>query len=311
MNPNQRATRVQAVRRFSRFYTRQIGVLHEGFLGGPLTLTEGRVIYEIAQANQTTAAKLADDLGLDAGYLSRLLRSLEDRGLIERRRSETDGRESVLSLSQAGQTAFKTIDERSRDEVGAMLEKLTEPEQQRLVTALATAEQLLSGQPCDPAKPPYLLRPPQPGDMGWVVHRQAVLYAQEYGFDEDFEALIAEIVAKFIQDLKPRQERCWLAEIDGIVVGSVFLVRKSDELAQLRLLYVEPTARGLGIGQRLVEECIRFAKHARYRRMTLWTNDILAAARRIYQRAGFKLLEEEPHHSFGRDLVGQNWELVL
>ena len=305
------AGRVAAVRRFSRFYTRRIGVLHEGLLGGPLSLTEGRIIYELAQHGTTTAARLGGELGLDAGYLSRLLRGFEADGLIARRPSPTDGRESVLSLTRQGREAFAAIDARSRDEIGAMLEKLTEAKQQRLVAALGTAEMLLGDHDEAGLKLPYLLRPHQPGDMGWIVHRQGLLYAQEYGWDEHFEALVAEIVSRFIREFDPKRERCWIAEREGAVVGSVFLVRHSDEIAKLRLLYVEPEARGLGIGGRLVDECIRFARLVGYRRITLWTNDVLTAARSIYQRAGFHLVEEERHHSFGHDLVGQNWQLEL
>jgi DNA-binding MarR family transcriptional regulator/GNAT superfamily N-acetyltransferase len=304
-------SRVQAVRRFNRFYTSRIGVLHEGLLGGPLSLTEGRIVYELAQSGQSTAAKLGNDLGLDAGYLSRILRGFQERGLIDRRPSATDGRQSVLSLTDAGREAFAVIDARSQAEIGAMLEKLTVAQQQRLVAALDTAEALLGGDDRRQSRVPYILRPHQPGDMGWVVHRQAVLYAQEYGWDEQFEAMLAEIVARFIKEFDPRRERCWIAEREGAVVGSVFLVRQSDEVAKLRMLYVEPDARGLGIGRRLVAECIRFARQTGYRRVTLWTNDILTAARRIYQEAGFLLVEEERHHSFGHDLVGQNWELEL
>jgi DNA-binding MarR family transcriptional regulator/GNAT superfamily N-acetyltransferase len=303
--------RIQAVRRFNRFYTSRIGVLHEGLLGGPLSLTEGRIVYELAQSGQSTAAKLGNDLGLDAGYLSRILRGFQERGLIDRRPSETDGRQSVLSLTDAGRQAFAVIDARSQAEIGAMLEKLTATQQQRLVAALDTAEALLGGDNRRQSRVPYILRPHQPGDMGWVVHRQAVLYTQEYGWDEQFEAMIAEIVARFIKEFDAKRERCWIAEREGAVVGSVFLVRQSDEVAKLRMLYVEADARGLGIGRRLVAECIRFARQTGYRRVTLWTNDILTAARRIYQEAGFLLVEEERHHSFGHDLVGQNWELEL
>jgi DNA-binding MarR family transcriptional regulator/GNAT superfamily N-acetyltransferase len=305
------ATPIQAVRRFSRFYTRRIGVLHEGLLGSPHSLTAGRVIYELAQQPTTTAARLGSELGLDAGYLSRILRGFEAQHLIERRRCDTDGRKSLLSLTAAGREAFAAMDARSREEVGAMLGKLSAAEQDRLVAALETAEALLGGNGRSEPRVPYLLRPHQPGDMGWIVHRQAVLYAREYGWDERYEALVAEIVARFIQAFDPRRERCWIAERDGAVVGSVFLVRHSDGVAKLRLLYVEPEARGLGIGRRLVDECVRFARQAGYRRVTLWTNDVLAAARRIYERAGFRLVKEERHHSFGHDLVGQNWELEL
>ncbi len=299
------------MRRFSRFYTRQIGVLHEGLLGGPLSLTEGRIIYELAQHGESTAARLGSDLDLDTGYLSRILRGFEERSLVERRRSDTDARQSVLSLTNAGQKAFEVIDARSRDEVGAMLAKLTVAEQQRLVAALDTAEMLLGGTGRPVAKVPYLLRPHQPGDMGWIVHRQGLLYSQEYGWDERFEALVAEIVARFVQEFDPKRERCWIAEREGGIAGSVFLVRQSDEIAKLRLLYVEPEARGLGIGRRLVDECIRVARQVGYRRVTLWTNDVLISARRIYQQAGFRLVEEEHHRSFGHDLVGQNWDLDL
>ena len=302
---------VHAVRRFSRFYTRRIGALHEGLLGAPLSLTEARVIYELAQSAESTAGRLGNDLGLDAGYLSRILRGFHERGLIDRRPSETDGRQTVLSLTDAGRDAYAVLDTRSQAEVGALLENLSGPQRRRLVSALATAEALLGGTPPPAPRVPYILRPPRPGDMGWVVHRQGFLYAEEYGWDERFEALVAEIVAAFIRNYDPKRERCWIAEREGAVVGSVFVVRESDTVAKLRLLYVEPGARGLGIGRRLVDECIRFARQTGYRRLTLWTNDILIAARRIYQETGFRLVAEERHHSFGHDLVGQNWDLNL
>lgn len=302
---------VAAVRRFSRFYTRRIGLLHEGLLGGSLSLAEGRLVFELAQRGRSNARELGTELGLDSGYLSRLLRGLEERGLIDRRPSEEDGRRVLLSLTPAGQEAFAAIDARSRAEVGAMLTRLSPPERRHLASVLGEAERLLGGGPAEAAGVPYLLRPPRPGDFGWVVHRQAVLYATEYGWDASFEALVAEIVAGFVRDFDPRRERCWLAEREGVVVGSVFLVRASAEVAKLRLLYVEPSARGLGIGRRLVEECIRSARELGYRRMTLWTNDILVAARRIYLDAGFRLSAEERHRSFGHDLVGQTWDLEL
>ena len=304
------AARVAAVRRFSRFYTRRIGVLHEGFLGSGLSLTEGRVIYELGQRRAWHAAGLGAELELDAGYLSRILKGFEDKGWIERRPSERDGRQSVIGLTQAGRAVFAGIDGRSRAEVGAMLARLPEADQGRLVQALATAERLLDeGRPDQLVA--YVLRPPRAGDMGWVVYRHGVLYAQEYGWDETFEALVADIVAGFVRNFDAKRERCWIAEQDGGVMGAVFLVRESDEVAKLRLLYVEPAARGAGIGRRLVEECVRFAREARYRRITLWTNDVLVAARRIYQAAGFRLVKAEPHHSFGHDIVGENWELAL
>ncbi len=305
------AAAVHAVRRFSRFYTRRIGVLQEGLLGGDLSLTEARVIYELAQTASNTAGQLGNDLGLDAGYLSRILRGFHERGLIDRRPSDTDGRQTMLSLTAAGRDVFAGLDASSQAQVGALLENLSGGEQRRLITALETAEALLGGVTRSEPRVPYILRPPRPGDMGWVVHRQGFLYAQEYAWDEQFEALVAEIVAGFIRNFDPRHERCWIAEREGAVVGSVFVVRESETVAKLRLLYVEPDARGLGIGRRLVDECIRFARQTGYRRLTLWTNDILTAARRIYQEAGFRLVAEERHHSFGHDLVGQNWDLNL
>jgi DNA-binding MarR family transcriptional regulator/GNAT superfamily N-acetyltransferase len=300
---------VEAVRRFNRFYTKQIGVLHERLLRSPFSLTEARVIYELAHHEKTTATELSNELGLDAGYLSRLLRSFKKRGLIHKRPSETDGRQNFLSLTEQGEEAFAMLNSRSRSEVGAMLSHFSAADQNRLVKSMQTIEGLLGAQP--EHKAPYLLRPHQPGDMGWIVHRHGVLYAEEYGWDEQFEALVAGIVAKFIQTYNPKQERCWVAEMDGEIVGSVFLVKKSKTVAQLRLLLVEPKARGLGIGTRLVGECIRFARRVGYRKIVLWTNSVLNAARHVYEEVGFHLIHEEPHHSFGHDLIGQTWELKL
>lgn len=300
---------VEVTRRFNRFYTQQIGVLRRGLLQSPFSLTEVRVLYELAHRSQTTAAELSKDLGLDAGYVSRILRSFRKRGLMATQRSPADGRQSLLRLTRRGADAFATLNERSSEEVAAMVAKLPGAEQLRLVGAMETIETLLSADPG--SNTPYLLRPHQPGDMGWVVHRHGVLYADEYGWDEQFEALVAEIVAKFIQRYDPKRERCWMAERDGEIVGSVFVVRKSKEVAKLRLLLVEPKARGLGIGARLVDECIRFARQSGYRKLVLWTNDVLHEARRIYQRAGFRLVHEEHHHRFGHDLIGQTWELAL
>jgi DNA-binding MarR family transcriptional regulator/N-acetylglutamate synthase-like GNAT family acetyltransferase len=302
--------RVASVRRFSRFYTRKIGVLHEGLLGSPLSLTEGRLIWELAQRERATASELAAELGLDTGYLSRILGGFEKRGLIERRPSERDGRQIIIALAEAGRALYATIDTRSREAVAALLAELDGAGQAQLVDALETAEQLL-GQGRKSTGPSYILRPHQSGDMGWVIHRHAILYAEEYGLDQTFEALVARIAAGFIENFDAARERCWIAERDGAIVGSVLLVKESDEVGKLRLLYVEPAARGLGIGSRLVGECIRFARQVRYRKITLWTNDVLVSARRIYQAAGFHLVSEEPHRSFGRDLVGQFWELAL
>jgi DNA-binding MarR family transcriptional regulator/GNAT superfamily N-acetyltransferase len=301
--------RIAAVRRFTRFYTRQIGVLREGLHASPFSLTQARVLYELANRSAPTAADIARDLGLDAGYLSRILRGFAQRGLLARTRSQSDGRESHLTLTPAGREAFAPLDRGSHDEVAAMLGPLSEGAQARLVEAMATVEQLLGAR--SKATPPYLLRPHQVGDMGWVVGRHGALYAQEYNWNIEFEALVAEIVAAFIKNFDARRERCWIAEVDGAPVGSVFLVKQSDEVGKLRLLLVEPQARGMGIGARLVAECMRFARLSGYRTLTLWTNDVLIAARRIYQAAGFRLMQEEKHHSFGHDLVGQNWELNL
>ena len=299
---------VTTVRRFSRFYTRRLGLLHEGLLGSPFSLTEGRLIYELAQRDGATARELGTELALDSGYLSRILHSFEERGLITRRSSETDRRQVLLSLTDAGQQAFAVIDERSREEVRVLLDRLNVQEQERLAKALGEVETLMGGNA--PARRACVLRAPRPGDYGWVVHRHGALYAQEYGWDETFEALVAEIVAGFARSHDPQHEACWIADQDG-VVGSVFLVRGDEDTAKLRLLYVEPSTRGLGIGRTLVETCIAFARNAGYRRVTLWTNDVLVAARRIYQSVGFRLIESEPHHSFGHDLIGEQWELAL
>jgi DNA-binding MarR family transcriptional regulator/N-acetylglutamate synthase-like GNAT family acetyltransferase len=301
--------RVAAVRGFNRFYTRQIGVLHERLLRSPFSLTEARVIYELAHHEKTTATELGNELGLDAGYLSRMLRGFRKRGLIDKQTSETDGRQSLLWLTDQGQEAFAKLNAASDYEIGALLSDLSAEDQERLVEAMHIIEGLLDNQP--EHKVPYLLRPHQPGDMGWVVHRHGVLYTQEYGWDEQFEALVAGIVAEFIQNYDPKRERCWMAEKDGEIAGSVFLVKKSDTVAKLRLLLVEPKAREMGIGTRMVNECVRFARQAGYQKITLWTNSVLHAARHIYEKTGFRLVHEEPHHSFGHDLIGETWELAL
>ncbi len=302
--------RIAAMRRFNRFYTKQIGLLQEGLLRSSFSLTESRVLYELAHRSAPTATELGRELDLDAGYLSRILRKFEQQRLIEKQASPVDGRQSLLVLTQAGRAAFAPLNERSRGEVGDILARLPVTDQRRLIAAMDTITGLLA-EPEEVPPVPYILRPPRIGDMGWLVHRQGMLYAEEYGWDERFEALVAEIVAQFIQTFDAKRERCWIAERDGGIVGSVFLVKESDETAKLRLLYVEPKARGLGIGQRLVAECVQFARQCGYRKMILWTNDILAAARHIYEAAGFRLVRQERHHSFGHDLVGQYWELTL
>lgn len=301
--------RVAAVRKFNRFYTRQIGVLQEGLLGSPFSLTEVRVLYELAHRRKPTATELAGVLGLDTGYLSRILRGFQRRGLIDKTPSQADGRETLLSLTGKGRRTFSPLDARSSAEIGGLLRRLPPAGQIRLVEAMRTIETLLGAEP--ERRVPFLLRPHQSGDMGWVVHRHGVLYAQEYGWDEQFEALVAEIVAAFIRNFDPKRERCWIAEREGEIVGSVFLVKQSKTVAKLRLLLVEPTARGLGLGSRLVGECERFARQTGYRKIVLWTNSVLRAARHIYEETGYRLVHEERHHSFGHDLIGETWELDL
>jgi DNA-binding MarR family transcriptional regulator/GNAT superfamily N-acetyltransferase len=298
--------RIAAVRRFNRFYTSRIGVLH--YLGSDFSLAEVRILYELAhRPTPPTAARLGKDLSLDAGYLSRLLRGFERRGLIARTRSDADGRRSHLALTAAGRAAFAPLGARSHDEMAALLTPLPEADQRRVIEAMETIEAVLGGD----GPPPFILRPHRPGDMGWVVQRHGALYAQEYGWDERFEALVASIVAKFVERSDPARERCWIAEKDGEPVGSVFLVKKSKTVAQLRLLIVDPKARGLGIGARLVGECERFARETGYRTITLWTNSVLTAARRIYEAAGYTLIDAERHRSFGHELVGETWEKTL
>ncbi len=307
------AQRVERVRRFNRFYTRQIGLLNQGLLRSPFSLTEVRLLYELAHRAEPTASELGQVLGLDPGYLSRLLRNFRKRGLIASKPSEADGRQTLLRLTAAGAKAFAGLDARSHQEIGALIRHLSSAEQHRLLAAMDAVALLLGDRPEreEVAKAPYLLRPHQPGDMGWVVHRHGVLYHHEYGWDERFEALVAGIVAEFIQQYDPKRERCWIAKRDAEIVGSVFLVSQSRTVARLRLLLVEPSARGLGIGKRLVRECTRFARQAGYRKITLWTNSLLHAARRIYQQEGYRLVHEEPHDKFGKNLVGQTWELQL
>jgi len=303
------APQIEAVRRYNRFYTRRIGVLEEGFLKSPFSLAETRVLYELAHRDKTTATLLGEELGLNAGYLSRILRRLQERRLVEKKRSEKDGRQSLLSLTAKGRAAFARLDEESRRQVGAMIDPLSEADRRRFVGAMESIQRLLGASP-EP-RVPYVLRPPEPGDLGWVVQRHGALYAREYGYDETFEALVAEIVAKFVQSFDPKKERAWIAEREGENAGSVFLVRDTDEVAKLRLLLVEPKARGLGMGKRLVDECLRFAEKRGYKKIKLWTQDELHAARRIYEEAGFRIVEREPHRSFGHDLMGEVWEREL
>ena len=302
---------IDEVRRFNRFYTSRIGVLDEGLLDSPFSLTEVRVLYEIAHREGATAARLADDLRIDRGYLSRMLRRFETQGLLRRTTSADDGRASLLSLSAKGKRTFAALDARQDTEVASLLAPLAPAQQQRLVAAMGEIQGVLEATGAAKDRAAWMLRAPVPGDLGWVVHRHGTLYAQEYGYDERFEALVAGIVAEFVAGFDAARERCWIAERNGEIVGSVFLVRKSPTIAKLRLLYVEPSARGLGIGARLVDECIRFARQAGYRRLTLWTQSELTSARRIYEHAGFRRVGEKPHHSYGKDLVAETWELTL
>ncbi len=307
------SSRIASVRHFNRFYTRAIGVLQEGWLDGPFSLTEVRVLYELAHREKATATVVGNSLELDPGYLSRILSAFEKLGVIEKTASEDDGRLTHLALTAKGREQFAPLDARTNQQVQGILEKLSENEQRQLVGAMETIEKLLAPPETreSPTKASYLLRPHQPGDMGRVVHRQAVLYSQEYGYDEEFEAFAAGIVAKFILHYDPKRERCWIAEKDGQIVGSVFVVAKSRTVAKLRLLYVEPHARGLGIGSRLVRECLRFARQVGYKKMVLWTQSELDAARHVYKQAGFKVVEKKKHHSFSKDLVAEVWELSL
>jgi DNA-binding MarR family transcriptional regulator/GNAT superfamily N-acetyltransferase len=302
--------RIAAVRRFTRFYTRHIGLLEEELLHSGFSLAEARVLYELAKREPTTATALAADLNLDAGYLSRILRRFGEAKLVTKTPAPADARQSLIAITAKGRKAFAPLNKGSRDQVAAMLERLSATEQERLAAAMATVEGLL--QPDTNTRPPMLLlRPHRAGDMGWVTSANAALYAQEYGWDIGYEALVARITAEFIENFDPKKERCWIAEKDGERVGSVFVVKKNDEIAKLRLLIIDPKARGLGLGKRFVDECLRFARETGYRRMTLWTQSNLLAARGIYAKAGFERVAEEPHHSFGVDLVGETWERDL
>ncbi|MDH0865111.1 helix-turn-helix domain-containing GNAT family N-acetyltransferase [Mitsuaria sp. GD03876] len=314
--------RIEAVRRFNRFYTRRIGVLNEGLLDSEFSLTECRILWELAHldaADGITATDLGRLLDLDGGYLSRLLRDLKERDLVRATRSEVDARQSLLQLSPAGRKAFKPLDKRSREQVGELLGALGEAQQAELLQAFRRVQGLLEDPKERPAQGSFILRPHRPGDMGWVVSRHGALYAREYQFDMRFEALVARIAADFIERFDPRREAFWIAERDGVNIGSVALVQARDEAtnepvegtAQLRLLLVEPSARGLGLGDRLVAECHRFAREAGYRRVRLWTNSQLDAAKHIYRKAGYRLVGSEPYQNFGLDLIGEFWELDL
>jgi DNA-binding MarR family transcriptional regulator/GNAT superfamily N-acetyltransferase len=303
------AQHVAAVRRFNRFYTRHLGVLQHGWLDSPFSLTEARVLYEIKQRDRATASDIARDLGLDAGYLSRILRRFHKSGLIRKDVSPDDGRQSFLSMTARGRKAFDPLETRTERQVGAVLCRLSAAEQEHLVADMRAIEAMVGSEPKQPSD--IMLRQPRPGDLGWVVARHAELYAREFGWAENFEGLCAQIVADFASKYDPKCERCWIAEMDGQNVGSVFLVKDTEKVARLRLLLVDPVARGRGLGIRLTDECIRFARKCRYQSITLWTHQVLTAARHIYERAGFRLTSSEPRRSFGQDVISEHWDLAL
>jgi DNA-binding MarR family transcriptional regulator/GNAT superfamily N-acetyltransferase len=300
--------RVAAVRAFNRFYTKVIGLLGSGLLGTPYSLTEARLLFEIAQQDETETAELRAALDLDSGYLSRILAGFEKDGVIRRERSKKDGRARVVSLTRKGRTVFRTLDRRSAADAGELLSRIGEDDQRLLVSAMRTIEGVLGE---SPRRESFTLRPLRSGDYGWVVQRHGALYKHEYDWDETFEALVARIVAEYVERGDAEREAAWIAEVGGAPVGCVFVVRRKEEVAQLRILLVEPHARGMGIGGRLVDECISFARAKGYEKIVLWTNDVLVDARRIYEHAGFELVEEGPHHSFGHYLVEQTWSLAL
>ena len=300
---------IAAVRAFNRFYTRKLGVLDQHLGKSPFSLSEARVLYELAHRDDLAAKEIGIELGLDPGYLSRIVQSFDEQGLITRRPLPSDRRQACLNLTAKGRQAFAKLNLASQNEVAAMLAALAPGDARRLTGAMTTIEDLL--EPGETKRTPFLLRSHRIGDMGWVISRQAIAYAEEYGWDISYEALVAEICAEFIRNYDPAREHCWIAEAGGEPLGSVFLVKATDELAKLRLLLVEKKARGLGIGRALVEQCVRSAREKGYKKMTLWTQSILVAARGIYHQAGFRRVAEEKHHSFGVDLVGETWEMEL
>jgi DNA-binding MarR family transcriptional regulator/N-acetylglutamate synthase-like GNAT family acetyltransferase len=301
-------TRISAVRAFNRFYTRQLGVLGQRLLESPFSLSEARVLYELAHREGASAKEIGIELDLDAGYLSRIVQKFADDGLMARKALPADRRQHQLSLTAKGRQAFAKLDRSSHQEIARMLGGLSDADQRRLTGAMTAIEDLLGA--AQTSRPP-ILREPQPGDMGWVVQSHGTQYAREYGFDSSFEALVADIAAKFLSSFDASRERCWIAEIDGAPVGSIFLARHDDEVAKVRLLLIEPAGRGQGLGKRLVGECVAFARACGYRKITLWTQSILTSARKIYQDAGFVLVASEPHRSFGQSLIGETWEMKL
>jgi DNA-binding MarR family transcriptional regulator/GNAT superfamily N-acetyltransferase len=302
--------RIAAVRGFNRFYTRQIGVLRKTYLDSPYSLGEMRVLYEIAHGEAPTASDIGRALDLDAGYLSRVLRAFEKRGLITRKTSQHDARQSHLALTARGRKAFEPAEARSQRDVAATLGTLKPDQQMQLVNAMQTIEALLDKK-SDASESKAILRAPHHGDFGWIVSRHGALYAQEYDWTEPFEGLCAQIVADFVNNFDPNKERCWIAELNGENVGCVMLAKDSDEVARIRLLLVDRQARGLKLGTRLVEECVTFARAAGYQRITLWTHSVLTAARHVYEKAGFTLTSSENKHSWGQDVVAEYWDLEL
>jgi len=303
---------IETLRGFNRFYTRRIGALEEGLLKSPFTLTQARVLFELGTGKNATAGEISDTLGLDLGYLSRIVQDFASRRLISRRKSSDDGRRILLSLTAKGRKAFQNLDQSSRSEVSAILAELPPATRDRLLASLQDVQRMLSDRKAEAANE-VVIRTYRVGDIGWAIERHAQLYAEEYRWNEEFEALVASLFARFANEHDPAKERFWVAELEGERVGCVFVVRNEDDpsVAQLRCLLVDPRGRGLGVGKRLVAECVAFARSAGYPKMMLWTNDVLVAARHIYEAAGFALAKEEPHHSFGHDLVGQIWTLNL
>ena len=312
MAPTPQGAHIEALRSFNRFYTRRIGALDEGLLNTRYTLAQARVLFELGKRKGASAGELAGALGLDPGYLSRIVQGFRSAGLVSRKKSAEDGRRATLALTARGRRQFKTLDQRSRNEASALLATLPAASRTRLVASLADAQSMLSGEERRPAAR-VVIRPYRLGDIGWAIERHARVYAAEYGWNAEFEALVAKLFARFASEHDPASERCWIAELDGERAGCVFVVRNEEDrsMAQLRCLLVDPTARGFGIGRKLVARCIAFARSAGYPKMMLWTNDVLVSARRIYEAAGFRLAKEEPHRSFGHDLVGQFWVLDL
>ncbi|MDQ0051488.1 DNA-binding MarR family transcriptional regulator/GNAT superfamily N-acetyltransferase [Variovorax boronicumulans] len=309
-SPTIDAAAVKAIRQFNRFYTRRIGAL-DPYLGSAMSLTDVRVLYELAHRETAVASEIGRDLGLDAGYMSRILRRFESEGWLTREPHARDARQSVLRLTEAGHAAFAPLQQKSRDEAAALLAPLAPAQRNQLVQAMGTMQSLLDPAAA-PAKPQAaILRDPAPGDIGWVVQQHGEIYAREYGWDSSFEALVAQIAGDFLLKFQPEWERCWIAELNGERMGSIFVVRKSASVAQLRLLILSPAARGLGLGGKLVDECIAFARRKGYKKMVLWTNSDLVAARAIYAKRGFQLIKSEPHESYGKQLVGETWEMKL